>query len=180
MRRSSRPGAGRRVGAGRLSLLALLATIALALGAACSSSNAGSAVPSPQPIPGTSAASSPGAAPSSSPSFTSGAPSYCAAYANLAASVKALSELNATSGFTGVQNALMGVSTALDTFQAEAKSNFGPQVSAFRSSLTKAQAALKTAIASPSTSNLTSLGTSLAAVLSSYSMLQAVVSERCR
>jgi len=178
--RSSRRFARRRFGAGRLSLRVLVVALALAFVAACSSSNTGSSVPSPQPIPGTTAESSPGAAPTPSSSFTSGAPSYCAAYANLAASVRALSELNATSGFTGVQNALMNVGSALDAFQAEAKSNFKPQVSDFRSSLTTAQAALKTAIASPSSANLTSLGTSLAAVLSSYSTLQTAVAQRCR
>ncbi len=163
-----------RTSAGVL-LVALAFTAALVAG--CSSSGN----PSPTSAPGTStAATSPGGTGTgSSGGASAGKPAFCDAANKLKASVGALGSLSVSSGIAGLQTAIDNIQTSLNEFQAAAQSQFGPEVQQMRTALSDVQAAIRAAGASPSSSSITAIGTSAAAVVAAYTALQKAIATRC-
>jgi len=152
-----------------LTALALAATLI----AGCSSN--GTSTPTPTPTPGaTTAPTSPGGS-----GGASGRPAYCDAANKLRASVGALGSLSVNSSLTDVQTAIAKIQTSLTEFQAAAKSQFGPEVQQMRTALNNVTAAIRAAGASPSSSSITAIGSSAAAVVAAYTALQNAIGSRC-
>jgi len=78
-----------------------------------------------------------------------------------------------------VTSAISTIQTNLNDFQAAASTQFGPQVTQFRSSLSSVQTAVQAATSTPSASTIASVVTSIAGVVSSYNALQTAVANRC-
>jgi hypothetical protein len=151
-------------------VVALAFTAALVAG--CSSN--GTSTPTRTPTPGVSTApASPGGGASS------GTPAFCDAANKLRASVGALGSLSVSSSLSDVQTAIDRIQTSLTDFQSAAKSQFVPQVQQMRTALNNVQAAIRAAGASPSSSSITAIGSSAAAVVAAYSALQQAIGTRC-
>ena len=151
--------------------LAVLCLSALVAG--CSSSGTGTPTPT---APTTSASTSPSSPPSGGNTV---APAYCPAAAKLKASVQALTSLNPSGGLAGVQSAIDNIQASVNEFAAASKAQFGPQVSQLKTQLTKLQAAVTAAGASPSANTIGAVATAATGVVSAYTALNDAISNRC-
>jgi hypothetical protein len=106
-------------------------------------------------------------------------PAYCDAANKLRASVGALGSLSVSSSLADVSTAIDNIQTSLTEFQAAAKSQFVPEVQQMRTALNNVQAAIRAAGASPSSSSITAIGSSAAAVVAAYTALQKAIGSRC-
>jgi hypothetical protein len=108
-------------------------------------------------------------------------PAYCAATAELKTSVQALRSVDVINGgISAVQTAVSMIQSELSAFQTAAKAQFGPDVTALRTSLANLQSVLTTAAGGQvNASTLVSVVGDVSGVVSAYSTLQTAVSSRC-
>ena len=111
---------------------------------------------------------------------SSSKPAYCTAAANLKTSVSDLGNVNVRqNGLSSLQTALNSVQTNASTFASEAKSTFGPQITALQSTLSSLSTAIKSATGQPSVTAATAVASSVSQVKSSASALQTAVADKC-
>jgi len=111
---------------------------------------------------------------------SSSKPAYCTAAANLKTSVSDLGNVNVRqNGLSSLQTALISVQTNASTFASEAKSTFGPQITALQSTLSSLSTAIKSATGQPSVTAATAVASSVSQVKTSASELQTAVAGKC-
>lgn len=112
---------------------------------------------------------------------SSSAPAYCASAEKLKDSIKALGSVDVVhGGLSAVQSAVTTISKNLDDFQAAARSDFGPDVTALRTSLGNLQTALSSVVGGKAdASTLITVVGDISSVVNNYNTLQKAVSARC-
>lgn len=130
----------------------------------------------------TEAGSSPSASSVSGPPApsASGSAAFCPAADDLKTSVSDLRNINVVSGgVAAIQQAIAKIQTNLNAFQAAAQSQFGPEITQLRTSLSGVQTALQSAKGNLNISSITAIATSVAGVVGSYNTLHSAISSRC-
>jgi hypothetical protein len=158
---------GDAAGPARWGLAAIVCSVAL-LTTACSSSSSTA-----------SGGSSPAAA---SPSVSAASSALCADAADLRASLKKLTQVQASAGqgvVNEVKTDLASVKTAVTKFSSDAKGHWQPQTSALKSALTSLQTAVQQLASSPSTAGVSTVVTALGQVTTSAQQLFAAVGKDC-
>jgi hypothetical protein len=108
------------------------------------------------------------------------APAYCASADKLKQSISALRSVDVVHGGLGaVQTSVTTIQANLSDFQAAATSEFGPDVTALRTSLSNLQTALTTAGGNVNASTLLTVVGDVSSVVNSYTTLQKTVKSRC-
>jgi hypothetical protein len=108
-------------------------------------------------------------------------PAYCTAADQLKTSVSNLGNVDvAKNGLSSLQTALSSVQTSAQTFATDAKSEFAPQTTALRNSLSALDTAIKSAKAQPSATALAAVVSSVTQVKNSASALQSAASGKCQ
>ena len=111
---------------------------------------------------------------------SSSKPAYCTAAANLKTSVSDLGNVNVRqNGLSSLQTALNSVQTNATTLASEAKSTFGPQITALQNAVSSLSTAIKSATGQPSVTAATAVASSVAQVKSTASSLQSAVAGKC-
>lgn len=110
----------------------------------------------------------------------SGKPAYCKDADQLKTSVSNLGNVDvAKNGIGSLTTALSGVQTNADKLASDAKSAFGPQVTALESSLSSLDAAIKSAQGQPALAAASAVASSVKQVQTSASDLESAVSGKC-
>ena len=87
----------------------------------------------------------------------SGKPGYCSDRANLENSVKGLTDLNVSSGISGLETQLKKIQSDANSLVNSAKSDFPNETSAIKSSLTTLEASVQAAASNPSAGAITTV-----------------------
>jgi hypothetical protein len=108
-------------------------------------------------------------------------PAYCTAADQLKTSVSNLGNVDvAKNGLSSLTTALSSVQTSAQTFVTDAKSEFAPQTTALKNSLSALDTVIKSAKAQPSATALATVVSSVTQVKNSASALQSAVSGKCQ
>lgn len=111
---------------------------------------------------------------------SSSKPAYCTDAANLKTSVQNLGNADvAKNGLSSLQTALNSVQTNANTLAGEAKSTFGPQITALQNALSSLSTAIKSATGQSPVTAATAVASSLSQVKNSASALQTAVAGKC-
>ena len=111
---------------------------------------------------------------------SSSKPAYCTDAANLKTSVSDLSNVNVRqNGLSSLQTALNSVQTNASTLASEAKSTFGPQITALQSALSSLSTAIKSVTGQPAVTAATAVASSVVQVKNTASALQTAVAGKC-
>jgi hypothetical protein len=111
---------------------------------------------------------------------SSSKPAYCTDAANLKTSVSDLGNVNVRqNGLSSLQTALNSVQTNASTLASEAKSTFGPQITALQNALSSLSTAIKSATGQSPVTAATAVASSLSQVKNSASALQTAVAGKC-
>jgi len=106
-------------------------------------------------------------------------PAYCTNRTNLENSIKGLTDLNVSSGISGLKDQVKKIESDATTLVNSAKSDFPSQTSAITSSVD----ALKTAVAQvstgPTAANIAALTTAAGSVVSSVKNFMDATSSKC-
>lgn len=146
--------------------------ISSALLAGCSAADVAAPARGPSAVASTEPTTAPTAEPSSA--------NLCEAWSDLTTSITDLRSINIVSGGVGaVQTAVNNIQAKLDAFQASARTEFGPQVTAMRTALTTTGDAAQAAVASPGAATVLPVVTGIASVVTAYNGLKTAVSSRC-
>jgi hypothetical protein len=106
-------------------------------------------------------------------------PAYCSARTNLENSVKGLTNLNSSSGISGLKAQLDKIQTDAKTVISQAKSDFPSQTSAIQSSLDGLETAVKGLSGSPSASQIAGVATSASSLVSSVNSFYNATKSKC-
>lgn len=106
-------------------------------------------------------------------------PAYCSSRTNLENSVKGLTELNLSSGVSGLEAQLRKIETDATALVNSAKSDFPGQTSAISSSVRALESAVKALPASPSAGQIASVATSAASVVNAVKGFTDATSSKC-
>lgn len=106
-------------------------------------------------------------------------PAYCSSRTNLENSVKGLTELNLSSGVSGLEAQLRKIQTDATALVNSAKSDFPGQTSAISSSVRALESAVKALPASPSAGQIASVATSAAGVVNAVKGFTDATSSKC-
>jgi hypothetical protein len=106
-------------------------------------------------------------------------PAYCSDRSNLESSVKGLTNLNASSGISGLKTQLTTIQSDAAQLVSSAKSDFPSQTSAIKSSVAALQSAVKALPSNPSATQLGPVATAAASVISSVKSFTDVTSSNC-
>ncbi|HTX33220.1 MAG TPA: hypothetical protein VMD09_17710 [Solirubrobacteraceae bacterium] len=106
-------------------------------------------------------------------------PAYCSARTNLQNSVKGLTNLNSSSGISGLKAQLDKIQSDANTLINQAKSDFPSQTSAIKSSLDGLESAVKGLPSSPSASQIAGVAASASGLVSSVKNFFDATSSKC-
>ena len=106
-------------------------------------------------------------------------PGYCTSRTNLENSVKGLTNLNASSGVSGLQSQLAKIQTDAKALVSSAKSDFPSQTSAINSSVDALVSAVKGLPANPSAGQIATVATNAASVVNSVKSFVDATSSKC-
>jgi len=106
-------------------------------------------------------------------------PAYCSDRSNLESSVKGLTNLNTSSGLSGLEAQVKTIQSDATKAVDSAKSDFPSQTSAVKSSVAALQSAIKALPSQPSASQLAPVATAAASVVSSVKSFTDATSSSC-
>jgi hypothetical protein len=106
-------------------------------------------------------------------------PAYCSDRSNLQSSIKGLTDLNASSGISGLKTQLATIQRDATKVVDSAKSDFPSQTSAIKSSVASLQQAVNALPANPSSSQLVPVATAAAGVVTSVKSFTDATSSNC-
>jgi len=106
-------------------------------------------------------------------------PAYCSDRSNLESSVKGLTNLNTSSGLSGLEAQVKTIQSDATKVVDSAKSDFPSQTSAVKSSVAALQSAVKALPSQPSASQLAPVATAAASVVSSVKSFTDATSSSC-
>ena len=110
---------------------------------------------------------------------SSSKPAYCTARSNLENSVKGLTNLNVSSGLSGLKSQLTTIASDATSLVNSAKSDFPSQTSAVTMSVDALQSAVKALPSSPSATQVAGIATDAASVVSSVKSFTDASSSKC-
>jgi hypothetical protein len=106
-------------------------------------------------------------------------PAYCSDRANLENSIKGLTNLNVSSGISGLQSQLTKIQSDANALVNSAKSDFPSQTSAVKSSVDALTGAVKTLQSSPSAAQIATLAGDASNVVNSVKSFTDATSSKC-
>ena len=106
-------------------------------------------------------------------------PGYCTDRTNLENSVKGLTSLNVSSGFSGLEAQLKKVQSDATALVGSAKSDFPTETSAVKSSIDSLSSAVKGLTSSPSAAQIAAIAADASAVVSSVKSFTDASSSKC-
>lgn len=106
-------------------------------------------------------------------------PSYCTNRTNLENSVKGLTQLNASSGVSGLQAQLAKVQSDANALVNSAKGDFPTETSAISSSISALESSVKSLSSTPSASQIATLSGQAAAFASSVQTFVNATKSKC-
>jgi hypothetical protein len=106
-------------------------------------------------------------------------PAYCSSRSNLENSVKGLTNLNVSSGLSGLQAQLQKIESDAKALVSSAKSDFPSQTSAITSSIDSLSSALKSIPSSPSAAQIATIASNAATVVNSVKSFTDATSSKC-
>jgi maltose-binding protein MalE len=106
-------------------------------------------------------------------------PAYCSSRTNLENSVKGLTNLNASSGISGLKEQVSKIQTDVNTLVNQAKNDFPSQTSALKSSIDSFTSAINAISGTPSASQIGALATSASSVATSVKGFVDATSSKC-
>ena len=106
-------------------------------------------------------------------------PSYCTDRTNLENSVKGLTQLNASSGVSGLQAQLAKVQSDANALVNSAKGDFPTETSAISSSISALESSVKSLSSTPSASQIATLSGQAAAFASSVQTFVNSTKSKC-
>lgn len=110
---------------------------------------------------------------------SSSKPAYCSSRTNLENSVKGLSNLNPSSGLSGLKSQLQKIQSAATALVSSAKSSFPSETSAIKSSATTLESAVKGLPSSPSTSQIAAVASDAQALVTSVTNFYNATKSKC-
>jgi hypothetical protein len=106
-------------------------------------------------------------------------PDYCSARTNFENSVKGLTNLNASSGVSGLKSQVSKIQGDAQTLINQAKSDFPSQTSALKTAVDSFSSAVNRLSGTPSASQIGALATSASSVATSSKSLVDATSSKC-
>jgi hypothetical protein len=106
-------------------------------------------------------------------------PAYCSSGTNLENSVKGLTNLNASSGISGLESQLKKIQSDANAVVNSAKSDFPTQTSAIKSSVDAITSAVKALPSNPSTAQIATLASDAANVVESVKNFADATGSKC-
>ncbi len=106
-------------------------------------------------------------------------PAYCSSRSNLENSVKGLTNLNVSSGLSGLQAQLQKIESDAKALVSSAKSDFPSQTSAITSSIDSLSSAVKSIPSSPSAAQIATIASNAATVVNSVKSFTDATSSKC-
>jgi len=106
-------------------------------------------------------------------------PAYCSDRSNLESSVKGLTNLNTSSGLSGLEAQVKTIQSDATKVVDSAKSDFPSQTSAIKSSVDALESAVKALPSNPSATQLGPVATAAASVVSSVKSFTDATSSKC-
>lgn len=94
-------------------------------------------------------------------------PAYCSTRSSLESSIKGLTNLNASSGISGLQAQVKKIQSDATNLVNQAKSDFPNETSAISSSVSKLQSSVSSLASSPSASQIASVTTAASGLVTS-------------
>jgi hypothetical protein len=106
-------------------------------------------------------------------------PAYCSSGANLENSIKGLTNLNASSGVSGLESQLKKIESDAKTVVSSAKGDFPSQTSAINSSVDALTSAAKALPSNPSATQVATLASDAANVVASVKNFTEATNSKC-
>ena len=110
---------------------------------------------------------------------SSGKPAYCASRTNLESSIKGLTDLNVSSGLSGLQAQLTKIQSNANALVSSAKNDFPNQTSAISSSVSALADTVKAFPSSPSANEIATLARQAAAAVTAVQNFYNATSSKC-
>lgn len=110
---------------------------------------------------------------------SSGPPAYCADRSSLQSSVKGLTDLNASSGVSGLKAQLSKIQTNATNLVNSARSDFPTETSAITSSVNALKSSVGALSSSPSAGQIATVSKDAASVVSSVSNFMNATNSKC-
>jgi hypothetical protein len=112
---------------------------------------------------------------------SSSKPAYCTDADQLKTSVQNLGNVDvAKNGLDSLKTALSSVRTSANAFATDAKSEFAPQTTALKNSLSSLDTAIKSVVGQPSAATVAAIGPAVSQVKTSASDLENAASGKCK
>jgi predicted PurR-regulated permease PerM len=109
----------------------------------------------------------------------SGKPSYCSKRTNLENSIKDLSNLNVSSGLSGLQAQLQKVQSDANALVSSAKGDFPVQTNAIKTSIDSLVRSVKAVTSTPSAAQIATVASDASTVVSSVKSFVDATSSKC-
>lgn len=109
----------------------------------------------------------------------SGKPAYCSDRSKLESSIKGLTGVSLSGGLSGVEAQLRTIQSDATALVASARSDFPTQTSAIQSSITALENAVRTLPSSPSATQIATIATDAANVVSAVKSFTDATSSKC-
>jgi hypothetical protein len=110
---------------------------------------------------------------------SSSKPAYCTSRANLESSVKGLTDLNVSSGLSGLQAQLTKIQSDANALVSSAKGDFPNETSAIKSSVTALADTIKSFPSSPSANEIATLARQAAGAVTAVQNFYNATSSKC-
>jgi hypothetical protein len=110
---------------------------------------------------------------------SSGPPAYCTNRTNLENSIKGLTDLNVSSGISGLQAQVKKIESSATTLVNSAKSDFPSQTSAITSSVDALKTSVQQVASGPTAANIATLATNAASVVRSVKDFTDATDSKC-
>jgi hypothetical protein len=110
---------------------------------------------------------------------SSGPPAYCTNRTNLENSIKGLTDLNVSSGISGLQAQAKKIESNATTLVNSAKSDFPSQTSAITSSVDALKTSVQQVASGPTAANIATLATNAASVVRSVKDFTDATDSKC-
>ncbi|MGN6872358.1 MAG: hypothetical protein ACTHMY_28545 [Solirubrobacteraceae bacterium] len=110
---------------------------------------------------------------------SSGKPAYCTSRANLESSVKGLTDLNVSSGLSGLQAQLAKIQSDANAVVSSAKGDFPNETSAIKGSVNALAGTLKAFPSSPSPDEIATLARQAAGAVTAVQNFYNATSSKC-
>ena len=110
---------------------------------------------------------------------SSGPPAYCTNRTNLENSIKGLTDLNVSSGISGLEAQVKKIESDATTLVNSAKSDFPSQTSAITSSVDALKTSVRQVASGPTAANIATLTTNAASVVRSVKDFTDATNSKC-